>query len=106
MADIRVAATLIEAMPPSARLIADQGYDANHFRQLLAERGTLAVIPSTASRKAPIPFDRIADRKRTLIERRFGRLTDFRRSATRYDQLARNFLAAVAIAATIIWWTD
>jgi transposase len=36
----------------------------------------------------------------------FGRLKDFRRIATRYDKLARNFLAAVALAATIIWWTD
>ena len=89
-----------------SRLIADKGYDANHFRQLLAERGTEAVIPSTASRKIPIPFDRVAYRERNLIERMFGRLKDFRRIATRYDKLARNFLAAVALAATIIWWTD
>jgi transposase len=34
----------------------------------------------------------------------FGRLKDFRRIATRYDKLARNFLAAVTIAAFIIWW--
>jgi hypothetical protein len=31
---------------------------------------------------------------------------DFRRIATRYDKLARNFLASVAIAATTIWWTQ
>ncbi len=78
------------------------GYDANHCRCLLAMRG----IPGTASRKTPIPFDRIADRERNPIERRFGRLKDFRRIATRYDQLARNFLAAVTIAATMIWWAD
>ncbi len=59
------------------------GYDANHCRCLLAMRGTEAVIPSTASRKTPIPFDRVADRERNLIERRFGRLKDFRRIATR-----------------------
>jgi transposase len=34
----------------------------------------------------------------------FGRLKDFRRIATRYDKLARNFLAGVTIAAMIIWW--
>jgi transposase len=30
---------------------------------------------------------------------------NFRRVATRYDKLARNFLAAVEIAAVILWWT-
>ena len=29
---------------------------------------------------------------------------DFRRIATRYDKLARNFLAGVVLAALIIWW--
>jgi transposase len=33
-----------------------------------------------------------------------GRLKDFRRVATRYDKLARNFLAGVILAATAIWW--
>ena len=82
VADISMAAPLIEALPPSIRLIADKGYDANHFRDLLETRGTEAVIPSTASRKTPIPFDRIAYRERNLIERMFGRLKDFRRIAT------------------------
>jgi transposase len=34
----------------------------------------------------------------------FGRLKDFRRIATRYDRLARNYLAAVVLAATISYW--
>ncbi len=34
------------------------------------------------------------------------RLKDWRRIATRYDKLARNFEAAVNIAAIITWWTD
>ncbi|MGQ0677189.1 MAG: IS5/IS1182 family transposase, partial [Rhodospirillales bacterium] len=29
-----------------------------------------------------------------------------RRIATRYDKLARNYLAAVCIVATVIWWLD
>jgi len=40
-----------------------------------------------------------------MIERAFCSLKDFRRVATRYDKLARNFLAAVEIAAVILWWT-
>ena len=42
---------------------------------------------------------------RGLIERAFCSLKDYRRIATRYDKLARNFLSAVAIAAIILWWT-
>lgn len=87
-----------------ARLIADKAYDTNSFRQLPTEHGIEAVIPSVRRRKPLIPYDVVAYRLRNLIERMFGRLKDFRRIATRYDKLARNFLAAVMIAAIVIWW--
>jgi transposase len=99
-----VAPGLVGLAGPIGRLIADKAYDTNAFRQLLAEQDTDAVIPSSARRKPPIPHDPIAYRQRNLIERMFGRLKDFRRVATRYDKLARNFLATVILAATIIWW--
>jgi transposase len=34
----------------------------------------------------------------------FNRLKDFRRIATRYDRLARNYLASVCLAAALVWW--
>ena len=40
--------------------------------------------------------------ERRRIENAFGRLKDFRRLATRYDRLARNFLASVYIVAALI----
>ena len=42
-------------------------------------------------------------RQRNLIERFFNKLKHFRRVATRYDKTARNFLAAVLLAATSLW---
>ncbi|MEM8752706.1 MAG: IS5 family transposase [Pseudomonadota bacterium] len=105
VADITVAPALITAMPPTLRLIADKGYDANSLRATLAQQRTEAVIPSTRSRKQAIPYDPVAYRDRNMIERAFCSLKDYRRVATRYDKLARNFLSAVAIAAVIIWWT-
>ena len=36
----------------------------------------------------------------------FGRLKDFRRIATRYDKLARNFFLAAIIAAIVTWWLN
>lgn len=58
--DISMAETLIRAAKPFRRLLADKGYDANQLRRLLAELGTEAVIPSTASRRTPIPYDTLA----------------------------------------------
>jgi transposase len=38
-----------------------------------------------------------------LIENFFAKLKQFRTIATRYDKTARNFLAAIHLAATSIW---
>ena len=104
-ADISAAPSLLAARSAPKRLIADKGYDANSLRSSLKAQQTEAVIPSTTARKRPIPYDRQAYRQRNRIERAFCSLKDFRRIATRYDKLARNFLAAVEIAAVILWWT-
>ena len=90
---------------PPDMLLADRAYDANRLRFWLDEQGAVAVIPSTASRRAPIPHDTTRYRARNLIERMFCRLKDFRRIATRYDKRADNFLSAICIAAAISWWT-
>ena len=71
---------------------------------MLIERGTRPVIPNNPRRKRHHPFDQAAYRLRNVVERTFCRLKDWRRIATRYDRIARNFLAAVALAATIIFW--
>lgn len=105
-ADITAAPALLDKCKTPRCLLADRGYDANSLRRRLAAAQTEAVIPSTRSRKVPIPYDANAYRDRNLIERAFCRLKDWRRIATRYDKLANNFASAVAIAAIIIWWTD
>jgi len=48
--------------------------------------------------------ERADDRQRHRVENAFCRLKDFRRIATRYDPLARNFLASVCLVAAILWW--
>ena len=104
--DIAFAPALIAAAGPIKCLIADKAYDANSLRHLLADQGTKAVIPSTMSRAQPIPYSKTIYRRRNLIERMFARLKDFRRIATRYHKLARNFLAGALIAATVVWWLN
>ena len=82
-----------------------KAYDTNRLRAFLQERGVEAVIPSSARRKPIIAHDRETYRQRNLIERMFARLKDFRRIATRYDKLARNYLTGVILAATTVRWT-
>jgi transposase len=85
-------------------LIADKAFDADErVLQPLADAGKKAVIPSKANRKQPRKFDRHLYAARHLIENFFARLKQYRATATRYDKTARNFLAAVHLAASVIW---
>ena len=84
-------------------VIADKAYDSNELRELIAETGAQAVIPSTRSRKIVIPHDRLAYRLRNRIERFFNKLKHFRHIATRYDRRAVHFLAALHLASAMIW---
>ncbi len=105
VADITMAVPLLSAVAAPRRLIADKAYDAESLRNWLKARRIRAVIPSTASRTVPYPLDRRAYRRRNLIERLFGRLKNWRRIATRYDRLARNYMAALALVAVAAEWT-
>jgi transposase len=61
------------------------------------------VIPPKANRKIPRRCDFALYRERNLFERFFNKLKQFRAIATRYDKLARNFLAAIQlVAATML----
>lgn len=91
-------------MPPVKELVADKGYDSKDLRKWLEERGTVAVIPPRKNRKVQYDYDKAVYKQRNVIERMFCRLKDWRRIATRFDRNVKNFMAAVALAAAVIWW--
>lgn len=99
-----MARPMMETIPAPKRLLADKAYDAEHFRNYLNSRQIEAVIPSTAARTVPYPLDETAYKRRNIVERFFCKLKNWRRIATRYDRLARNYMAAIALAAVIIEW--
>jgi len=100
--DCPQAYALIEGLP--ARVVmADAAYDADPLRQAIADKGAVAVIPNNPSRARRYPIDRHLYAQRHLIECCFSRLKQFRRVATRFEKTARNYLAIVTIAATILW---
>jgi len=49
-------------------VLADKAYDNNDLRQTIAEMEAEAVIPSTRSRKVPIPHDEVSKPHRTLLQ--------------------------------------
>jgi transposase len=59
-------------------------------------------IPPKANRKTQWLCDFALYCERNLVERFFNQLKHFRAVATRYDKLARNFLAGVQLAAAMI----
>jgi transposase len=85
-------------------VIADKAFDAEE-RVLapLAGADKVAVIPPKANRKEPRPYDKDLYKARHLIENFFAKLKQFRALATRYDKRATHFLAAIHLAAAIIW---
>jgi transposase len=52
---------------------------------------------------SPDEFDRHLYKERHLVKDFFCKLKQFRAIATRYDKTARNFLAAIHLAAAILW---
>ena len=106
MSDYQGAALMLPALPKARELLGDKGYDADWFRQALAERGIAACIPSKSNRKTPIDHDRVLYRERHKIENMFGKLKDWRRIHTRYDRCAHTFFSAICIAASFIFYLN
>ena len=102
--DCPVAERLIDRVERAESLIGDKAYDSEDLRDELDQRGTKPVIPNRSNRKQPFCFSKRFYKLRWRIETAFNRLKDFRRIATRYDKLARNYLASVCLAAALVWW--
>jgi transposase len=85
-------------------LIADKAFDADkRVIEPLTAAGKTVVIPPKSNRRSPRTYDRELYKARHLIENFVARLKQFRAIATRYDKTARNFLAAIYLAASVVW---
>jgi transposase len=104
VADCTAADTLLDQLPAAVILHGDKGYDSDAVRCKIESKGAAPNIPPKVNRRWKNCFSPYLYRDRNAIKRMFGRLKDFRRIATRYDKLARNFLAAVYLAAAICNW--
>jgi putative transposase len=99
--DLACTEPLLENVDPDA-LLGDKAYDAGSLIDTLSRRGITPVIPPKANRKMPRVRDFALYCERNLVERFFNKLKHFRAIATRYDKLAKIFLAGVQLASAII----
>ncbi len=100
--DYRKAGDLISGFKTEA-LLADKDYDADWLINLATQQGiTSIVIPPTERRKIKRDYNKEIYKQRNIIERYFKRLKHWRRVASRFEKTARNFMAIIYIAATII----
>ncbi len=53
-----------------------------------------------------IPHNKRLYKERNRIERMWCRIKDWRRIATRYDKLARNYMSGAYLAALIACWLN
>lgn len=94
---------LIAGLPAATVVVADRGYDSRAIIEMVAAKGGTAHIPTQRNVRVQRSVEAGLYRKRNLVERYFCNLKQFRRIATRFDKLARNFLAAIALASTCLW---
>ena len=102
VADITQAEALIEGLAAQA-VIGDKGYDAVALVARIEASGAQAVIPPRKNRTQQRSYDHDLYKDRNLVERFFSRLKQFRRIATRYEKLARNFCSMLNLVCAYIW---
>jgi transposase len=97
---IRAEQLLADHAPES--VIADKGYDADEFVKTIRDRGAQVVIPPRSNRTHPRKFSKRRYRNRNLVERFVNRIKHYRRIATRFEKTARNYLAFVHLASSLV----
>jgi transposase len=90
------------AMIAVQAVLGDRAYDSDAILAWVTAQGAVPVIPPHPVRSAPRPTDWYLYKERARIECLFGKLKHFRRVFSRFDKLARRYLAFVHLAAACI----
>jgi len=82
-------------------VLADKGYDGQRAMDAIAAANAKPVVPRRTTTAQWRTFDATLYKERNLIERFFNKIKHFRRIATRYDKLARNYAGFLNLVAAI-----
>jgi len=80
----------------------DKAYGTIKIREFIEANGGNYCIPPKANTAEPWDCDFYQYKERHLVECFFNKLKQFRRIATRYDKLSRNFLSFAFLASVMI----
>ena len=86
-------------------VVGDRGLASHSFRQHIWDMDARPAIPPKRNEE-PVTCPPWIYNNRNRVERLWARLKDWRRVATRYDKLARNFLSGVQLATVISYWAN
>lgn len=86
-------------------VLADKGYDSDEFVAAIEKMKAIPIIPPRKNRLEQRDYDRELYKERNLVERLFQKMKHFRRIATRYERLKRNYQAMLSLVASVIWLT-
>lgn len=103
LVDETLEACFLDELP--SRLIGDRAYDSEPLaKQLQKERGVELIAPHHPRRKRKRQDGRPLRRyrRRWKIERVFAWIFNFRRTVTRYERKATNFLGLLKLSVAII----
>jgi transposase len=86
------------------RLIADKGYDADHFIKLIIEEYEAeVVIPPRAKRKEVRIYDEHLYKERHLVECFINKIKHYRRIFSRFEKLAHRYFSFLSFVGALIW---
>ena len=85
------------------RVCGDKGYSSGKIRSWLTRKGIRYTIPRKRNERKSGPFDRGLYRSRNVVDRTINRLKQFRRTATRYEKEAQNYMAMLQIGSLLLW---
>jgi transposase len=101
-----VAQAIISEHARGTAFIADTGYDSDAIRAQLKSLRIKPVICANPTRKKKPRLDRRRYARRYRVEVFFHDLKRFRAVATRFEKTARNYLAILQLACSMIWLSD
>jgi len=83
-------------------VMGDKAYGTVKIREFIVANGGSYCIPPKTNTVDPWDCDFYQYKERHVIECFFNKLKQFRRVATRYDKLSRNFLSFAFLASAMI----
>ena len=83
--------------------IADRAYDSEPLLKMVIAKQAEAIIPPRRNRTAQRDYDKQLYKERNVIERFINKVKWCRRIFTRYEKLARRYIAFLHLAATSVW---